>query len=188
MGIFHVHCLDLNHVYLLAGDETVVSKAGKHTHGVGLSFSSLYDQPIRGLSFFCSTSVSGSRMEPGSTSMMNSTAASAFFKTDKRVHLKWLSIVKSVKTAAIIDEAVGFDSGKKIKGRKRFAVVDIAVATLVRTFLVPREAGDQKRPCPNQSVYGYTLGLVLRVWVGSAKIPERTGAKTALKRVKALGK
>ena len=34
----------------------------------------------------------------------------------------------------------------------------IAAATLVRTFLVPREAGDQKRPCPNQSVYGYING------------------------------
>ena len=64
---------------------------------------------------------------------------------------------QSVKTAAMVHEAVGFDAGKKIKGRKRFAVVD-------------------------------TLGLVLRVWVGSAKTTERAGAKTALKRVKALGK
>ncbi|MEM9218533.1 MAG: transposase, partial [Cyanobacteria bacterium P01_F01_bin.150] len=55
---FRVHCLDPNHVYLLAGDETVVSKAGKHTHGVGRYFSSLYDQPIRGLSFFCLSLVS----------------------------------------------------------------------------------------------------------------------------------
>ena len=63
---------------------------------------------------------------------------------------------QSVKSAAMVDEAVGFDAGKKIKGRKRFATVD-------------------------------TLGLVLRVWVGSAKTPEREGAKTVLKRVKALG-
>ena len=55
---FRVHCLDPNHVYLLAGDETVVSKSGKHTHGVGRFFSSLYDQPIRGLSFFCLSLVS----------------------------------------------------------------------------------------------------------------------------------
>ncbi len=55
---FRVHCLEPNHVYLLAGDETVVRKAGKHTHGVGRFFSSLYDQPIRGLSFFCLSLVS----------------------------------------------------------------------------------------------------------------------------------
>ena len=55
---FRVHCLDPTHVYLLAGDETVVSKAGKQTHGVGRYFSSLYDQPIRGLSFFCLSLVS----------------------------------------------------------------------------------------------------------------------------------
>ena len=55
---FRVHCLDPTHVYLLAGDETVTSKAGQHTHGVGRYFSSLYDQPIRGLSFFCLSLVS----------------------------------------------------------------------------------------------------------------------------------
>lgn len=58
---FRVHCLDPTHVYLLAGDETVVSKAGKYTHGVGRYFSSLYDQPIRGLSFFCLSLVSVER-------------------------------------------------------------------------------------------------------------------------------
>lgn len=64
---------------------------------------------------------------------------------------------QSVKSAAMIHEAVGYDAGKKIKGRKRFAIVD-------------------------------TLGLVVRVWVTSAKTTEREGAKTVLKRVKALGK
>ena len=58
---FRVHCLDPTHVYLLAGDETVTSKAGKQTHGVGRYFSSLYDQPIRGLSFFCLSLVSVER-------------------------------------------------------------------------------------------------------------------------------
>ena len=56
-----MHCLDPTHVYLLAGDETVISKAGKRTHGVGRYFSSLYDQPIRGLSFFCLSLVSVER-------------------------------------------------------------------------------------------------------------------------------
>lgn len=64
---------------------------------------------------------------------------------------------QSVKSAAMINAAVGYDAGKKIKGRKRFAVVD-------------------------------TLGLVLRVWVGSAKTPEREGAQTVLQTVHALGR
>jgi transposase len=33
-----------------------------------------------------------------------------------------------------------------------------------------------------------TLGLILRVWVTAANVPEREGAKTVLKRVKAMGK
>ncbi|MDM3855052.1 MAG: transposase, partial [Aphanizomenon gracile PMC649.10] len=56
----------------------------------------------------------------------------------------------------MVTEEVGYDAGKKIKGRKRFMTVD-------------------------------TLGLVLRVLVTSAKMPERAGAKQALKRVKDMG-
>src|SRR4029453_18082255 len=39
-------------VYLLAGDEVVVTKAGKHTYGLDRFFSSLYGKPVPGLSFF----------------------------------------------------------------------------------------------------------------------------------------
>ena len=40
-----------NHVYLLAGDEVVVNKAGKQTHGVGRFFSSVVQRPIASVSF-----------------------------------------------------------------------------------------------------------------------------------------
>jgi transposase len=63
---------------------------------------------------------------------------------------------QSVKSAAMVHEAVGYDAGKQIKGRKRFLTVD-------------------------------TLGLVLRVLVTAASVPERTGGKQVLKRVKAMG-
>lgn len=63
---------------------------------------------------------------------------------------------QSVKSAAMVHDDVGYDAGKQIKGRKRFAVVD-------------------------------TLGLILRVWVSAASVAERTGAKTVLERVKAMG-
>jgi transposase len=63
---------------------------------------------------------------------------------------------QSVKSAAMVHEAVGYDAGKQIKGRKRFLTVD-------------------------------TLGLVLRVLVTAANVPERTGGKQVLKRVKDRG-
>ena len=39
-------------VYLLAGDESVVSKSGKHTYGIGWFFSSILHTAIPGLAFF----------------------------------------------------------------------------------------------------------------------------------------
>jgi len=39
-------------VYLLAGDESIVSKSGKHTHGIGWFFSSILNTVIPGLAFF----------------------------------------------------------------------------------------------------------------------------------------
>lgn len=63
---------------------------------------------------------------------------------------------QSVKSAAMVSQMVGYDAGKKIKGRKRFMTVD-------------------------------TLGLVLRVLVTAASVPEREGGKRVLKRVKQMG-
>lgn len=64
---------------------------------------------------------------------------------------------QSVKSAAGVSQAVGYDAGKQIKGRKRFMTVD-------------------------------TLGLVLRVLVTAANVPEREGGKQGLQRVKQMGK
>ena len=47
--------LTVNHqdaIYLLAGDESPISKAGKKTHGVDWFFSSIHDKVMRGLGFF----------------------------------------------------------------------------------------------------------------------------------------
>lgn len=49
---FRTHLFQSDDVYLLAGDETVVSKAGKHTPGLDRFFASLYGKPIPGLAFF----------------------------------------------------------------------------------------------------------------------------------------
>ncbi|ACC81638.1 transposase [Nostoc punctiforme] len=49
---FRKHLWREQDVYLLAGDEVVVSKSGKQTYGVDRFFSSLVSKPINGLSFF----------------------------------------------------------------------------------------------------------------------------------------
>src|SRR2546426_3195356 len=52
----HVYCPD--DVYLAAGDEVVVTKAGKNTHGLDRFFSSLSGKPVPGLAFFTLSLVS----------------------------------------------------------------------------------------------------------------------------------
>ena len=52
------HLLDRQDTYLLAGDEVVVSKAGKKTYGKDIFFSGLLKKAIPGLSFFCISLVS----------------------------------------------------------------------------------------------------------------------------------
>src|SRR5215813_10956515 len=52
----HVHCPAA--VYCVAGDEVIVTKAGKHTHGLDRFFSSLYGKPVPGLAFFTLSLVS----------------------------------------------------------------------------------------------------------------------------------
>jgi putative transposase len=52
----HLHCpADGSFV---AGDEVIVTKAGKHTHGLDRFFSSLYGKPVPGLAFFTLSLVS----------------------------------------------------------------------------------------------------------------------------------
>jgi hypothetical protein len=52
------HLLKPEDEYLLVGDETVVTKAGKQTHGLDRFFSSLYGKPVPGLAFFAISLVS----------------------------------------------------------------------------------------------------------------------------------
>ncbi len=50
-AVVRVHLLNPGGEYLLAGDEVVISKAGKATHGCGWFYSSLAQRPINSLSF-----------------------------------------------------------------------------------------------------------------------------------------
>jgi putative transposase len=49
---FDQHLLNSQGTYIAAGDETVVTKAGKKTFGLDRFFSSLYDKPVPGLKIF----------------------------------------------------------------------------------------------------------------------------------------
>jgi DDE superfamily endonuclease len=49
---FRTHLFHADDVYILGGDETVVTKAGKHTYGLDRFFASLAGKPIPGLAFF----------------------------------------------------------------------------------------------------------------------------------------
>ena len=49
---FRTHLFQKDDVYLLGGDETVVTKAGKQTYGLDRFFASLYGKPVAGLAFF----------------------------------------------------------------------------------------------------------------------------------------
>lgn len=55
---FRQHVYRPEDVYLVGGDEVVVTKAGKHTHGLDRFFSSLYGKPVPGLAFFTLSLVS----------------------------------------------------------------------------------------------------------------------------------
>lgn len=52
------HLLDREDTILIAGDESVVTKAGKKTYGLDRFFSSLYGKAVPGLSFFCLSLIS----------------------------------------------------------------------------------------------------------------------------------
>jgi hypothetical protein len=49
---FREHSLNQNETYILVGDESVVSKSGKHTHGLDRFYSGLYSKAIPSVSFF----------------------------------------------------------------------------------------------------------------------------------------
>jgi DDE superfamily endonuclease len=49
---FRHHVYRADDVYLLGGDEVVVTKAGTHTHGLDRFFASLYGKPVPGLAVF----------------------------------------------------------------------------------------------------------------------------------------
>lgn len=50
--LFQQYLYQADEIYLLAGDESIVTKAGNQTHGIDRFFASLFGKPVAGLSFF----------------------------------------------------------------------------------------------------------------------------------------
>lgn len=55
---FKAHLYQPGSDYLLVGDESVVTKAGKQSHGLDRFFSSIFNRPVAGLAFFALSLVS----------------------------------------------------------------------------------------------------------------------------------
>jgi len=55
---FRTHLFDPDDRYLLAGDETIVTKSGKHTPGLDRFFAALCGKPVPGLAFFALSLIS----------------------------------------------------------------------------------------------------------------------------------
>jgi putative transposase len=64
--LFRTYLFQADEIYLLAGDETVITKAGHHTHGLDRFFASLMGKPVPGLAFFALSlvAVTGRRSYP----------------------------------------------------------------------------------------------------------------------------
>ena len=54
---------DVEDIFMLAGDETVVTKAGKMTHGIDRYFSSIYGRPVKGIAFLAFSLISVKRQK-----------------------------------------------------------------------------------------------------------------------------
>ena len=50
--LFRTKVFNTEDEYIIAGDETIVTKSGKGTHGLDKFYSSIYNRPVKGLSFW----------------------------------------------------------------------------------------------------------------------------------------
>lgn len=76
---------------------------------------------------------------------------------------------QSVKTAAMVHQAVGYDAGKQIKGRKRFLAVDtlgLVLMVLVTAAKVPERAGG-KQLLQRVKTLGQQVRRLHTIWVDS---------------------
>jgi transposase len=74
---------------------------------------------------------------------------------------------QSVKTAAMLDEAIGYDGGKQIHGRKRFITVD-RLGIVLRAFVCAANVGEReggKQVLKRVKTMGQSVGRLHTIWV-----------------------
>ncbi|MGF2037280.1 MAG: transposase [Nostoc sp. CmiVER01] len=76
---------------------------------------------------------------------------------------------QSVKSAALVSQAVGYDAGKKIKGRKRFLTVD-TLGLVLRVLVTAASTGERaggKQVLLKVKRMGTAVSRLNQVWVDS---------------------
>lgn len=74
---------------------------------------------------------------------------------------------QSVKSAAMVSQAVGYDAGKKIKGRKRFLTVD-TLGLVLRVLVTAADVGEReggKRVLKRVKPLGKAVARLTTIWV-----------------------
>jgi putative transposase len=83
---------------------------------------------------------------------------------------------QSVETATMVSKEVGYDSGKKIKGRKRHILIDtlgLLIVVVITAANVSEQAGakqvlfklDQVRDRRTRRGLAHRMGRLIRIWV-----------------------
>jgi hypothetical protein len=111
---FRRHLLQEDGIYLFAGDECVVTKAGKQTYGLDRFFSSLFGKPVPSLAFFALSliSVSERRSYP---MMFEQVVRSA----EEKAQAKAKAEAKKVKRKQKVKGKAGRPKGSKTKDKTK---------------------------------------------------------------------
>jgi hypothetical protein len=119
--LIKTHLLQGTASYILAGDEVVVTKAGKETHGLNRFFSSLYGKPVPGVSFF-------------SVSLVNVAQRSSHpLRIGQVLRTEAESVTKGNETKPIIKRGRGRPKGSK--NRNKAAVTLSPYLSFILTLL-----------------------------------------------------
>ncbi len=121
--------------YLLAGDETVVTKAGKQTPGVDRFFSGLLQKPVGGLAFFALSliAVNGHRSYPVSVEQVIKTAPEKEAAKAKQANRKKPTQKKAKAEATSLGRKKG--SQNKDKSKMDFSAELNRIDTMIAALL-----------------------------------------------------
>lgn len=88
---------------------------------------------------------------------------------ENRVRLKRSLYCQSVKSSALVSQAVGYDAGKKVKGCKRFLTVD-TLGLVLRVLVTAASMGEReggKQVLEKVKQMGTAVSRLNTIWVDS---------------------